>query len=1192
MAGGCIISYGGKDYSYDEFAAMLHDGLLAELNANGDVSIKPQSTADKIIGAIDKLKIDTKNTLGAFGVAPMIWNTGIDALKVSIKAGVTIAKAIDQFVEYLIKSGEKFNEQDVRDHLEKELQKEATPTDLNPPKGMGIRGFNKQAFKEFPELQAMMTDDGLYYQKMSNNVSVEQAKAILDYFGDSALDELKNLDNGMPPGVRSALGQLIIKKMVADGNVRGAVETLDTMAKAATNAAQFLQALSMYANLGPEGWLMKANKMVNEQAEKKKAKSATKRNKVKKAIDQANRKAAEDTAAVLADKIEEESIIEIKNADQPKGYGEKNKVVSKKRYNELKDRLKGKFFSNIDPDLIELAVYHVEASGRKFGDFAKNMIKDLGTKVKPYLYALYNKAKDQLANEYNDFSTQAEVQADFDKIIGANVKKALKDQGIDLKKIITDHFTVYDMTKKSLAQKFVDEAGFTGEDARLLAAAVTREFERLATEAKTKAIEKILGPSINPKKDKALTDQLVEMSNMGAINDNDVMQAFAQKMGWPQLTAANIQQITNLANQITTAPPGIKQNRLISQMMTMLANMNGINWKELPMAIWYANVLSGPMTQLVNLISNVTNAAFNFAVGTAKNIKNPRMAPLMARAWVNGFYRGLFEGWDVLKTGYTSSREKVEELPILELLSKTNPVSYLKYVRRAMVAVDTVLYNASKEQRMWEWAAKIAIDEGTNITESIKKRAAAVLNRTDTSGKDAIAQAEAEYQQELAILRGMNLSESETKKQERQLRRDRIRRAYEILDQNAPEEVEIVANDYAARATFNYEPEGLLGAASRSIASFSRLFPPFKLIVPFTNVVANVANIAIDYTPWGFVRGFRGGSATGLGRKDWDKLTPLQKEDFRAELMLKAVIGTTAMFMALALSGGDDDDEIEITANGTGDWKKNAILSDKTGWQPYSVRIGKKWYSYQYSPLIVVLGLIGNFRDTEKYKDMPEDEKLERWAYAMLQTKNVFLDLTFLKGLNTFSQALFSSTSDVDNIQEKVMESVVGSAKGFVLPNFYSQIAKEAQKGYEMPIKEVRRTVFGSALKDIPIARDMYQNKVNLLGEAIFPDTDKFVSKVEKNELVELFVDKKYIPTPPSMTKTKILDFSTKDKRLMTQEEFYKFATERGRILKEQLDKRLDRLKKLDNEQFQDVVKKIEEYATKKAKAMITKDTR
>jgi len=1186
MASPCIISYGGKDYSYDEFAAMLHDGLLNELSANGDISVKPQSKADRVIGILDNLKIDTKNTLGAFGIAPVVWNGAIDTLKAAIKAGVNISKAVDNFIKDLKSSGEKFNEQDVRDYIENEVQKNAEPTQLNPPKGMAVRRFNNQALNEFPELQSMMTEDGLYYTKMPNNVSVEQAKAIIDYFGDSAVEEFSNMDNSMPPAVRTALGQMLIKKMVADGDARKAVAILDTMAKAATNAAQMLQALSMYANLGPEGWLIKANKVVNEQAKRQKNRSKSKRSKIKDAITSANTQAAEAVVEKLAERIEQETTIQPTNSAQPKEYGENNKIVSKKRYNELKNKLKGKLFSNIDPDLVELAVFHVEASGRKFGDYAKNMIKDLGTKVKPYLNALYDRAKVQLSGQYNDFSTEDEIQEAFDNIIGPNVKKALKDQGVNINKIITEHFTLYDAAKEKLADKFVNQLGFTGPDARSLEAAVNREFDRLATEAKTKAIGKILGPSLNPKKDRALTEQLVQMSNMGVVSDADIMDAFTQKMGWPTLSANNIQQITDLANQISTAPPGIKQNRLLSQMNTMLANMNGIDWKSLPMAIWYANVLSGPMTQLVNIVSNITNSAFSFGISAAKNIKNPMMTPMMAKAWGNGFYKGLFEGWDVLKTGYTTSREQVEDLPILELLSKYNPVSYLKYVRRAMVAVDTVMYNASKEQRMWEWAAKTAMEEGTDITESIKKRAAAVLARTDTSTKDAVSKAESEYQQELTALKALNLPKSEFNKKDNQLRRDRRRRAYEIIEQNSREDVVYEAKDYAARTTYNFEPEGLLGLASRSIASFSRGFPPFKLIVPFTNVVANVANIAIDYTPWGFVRGFKGGSATGLGRKNWEELSPMQKNDVRNELVLKALLGTTSMFTLLALTGDDDDEKdpakkskIEITANGTGDYKKNAIIAEKTGWQPYSVRIGEKWYSYQYSPLIVVFALIGNYRDSEKYKDMPEKEKLERWALAALQTKNVFLDLTFLKGLNTFSQALFSS-SDPDNMMEKASESLLGTAKGFVLPNFYTQMAKEVEKAYNMPIKEVRRTLLGSILKDIPVARDMYQNKVNLFGELITPDTDKFVSDVKHNDIVDLFIEKKYIPTMPSMTRTQILDPKTDEMRLMTEEEYFVFAKTRGQYLLKEMTIELQLLKGYTNEEFLNEIKAIEDEAT------------
>jgi hypothetical protein len=38
MAGPCIISYGGKDYPYNEFAALLHDGLLGKMIADGTIN--------------------------------------------------------------------------------------------------------------------------------------------------------------------------------------------------------------------------------------------------------------------------------------------------------------------------------------------------------------------------------------------------------------------------------------------------------------------------------------------------------------------------------------------------------------------------------------------------------------------------------------------------------------------------------------------------------------------------------------------------------------------------------------------------------------------------------------------------------------------------------------------------------------------------------------------------------------------------------------------------------------------------------------------------------------------------------------------------------------------------------------------------------------------------------------------------
>lgn len=82
-------------------------------------------------------------------------------------------------------------------------------------------------------------------------------------------------------------------------------------------------------------------------------------------------------------------------------YGSQNKVVSTARYEELKKRMRAKLNNlnaGYDPELIaigaEMAAYHVEAGARKFVDFAKRMISDIGEDIRPYLKLLYNSARD------------------------------------------------------------------------------------------------------------------------------------------------------------------------------------------------------------------------------------------------------------------------------------------------------------------------------------------------------------------------------------------------------------------------------------------------------------------------------------------------------------------------------------------------------------------------------------------------------------------------------------------------------------------------------------------------------------------------------------------------------------------------------------------------------------------------------
>ncbi len=83
-------------------------------------------------------------------------------------------------------------------------------------------------------------------------------------------------------------------------------------------------------------------------------------------------------------------------------YGASNKIVSQSRYEELKRRMQeklgGQMNMGIDPEILaigtEMAVYHIEAGARKFADFCKNMVADLGDAIRPYLKSFYNAVRD------------------------------------------------------------------------------------------------------------------------------------------------------------------------------------------------------------------------------------------------------------------------------------------------------------------------------------------------------------------------------------------------------------------------------------------------------------------------------------------------------------------------------------------------------------------------------------------------------------------------------------------------------------------------------------------------------------------------------------------------------------------------------------------------------------------------------
>jgi hypothetical protein len=1331
---------------------------------------------DKILSALDKLKFDTDNTLNAFGLIPAAWNATIDIVKAAYSTSKNIAEAIEKGLEYARKwakdNNAKFDEVGAKAALEKvfkvEPKKEAPKAETpkaEKPATKGERAFTKQFIKEYPRLAPMISEKGLLYDKAPNKISIAEAQGIIDYLGvEEATRQFKDFGSGMTAGVRMVVGQLLIKKLEADGNYESAIDLLEELTQRATEYGQEIQALSLFSALSPEGQLRMAQKEVNKAKEKRAKADKPKTDKLKKELKKVNKEAVDEVLQKpdIAKKVGKSETIQQKPDTKSPEYGSKNKLVTKDRYKELSKKIRGSMFAAATPEMIELAVYHIEAGSRSFADFSKAIIEEFGSKSKPYLKSMYEGAKDfmkkggvstadmtsskevdtaiaeekgkeivkriekaiingnkkamdkaiaelqkiamdaglwgkykkyavsrlkniaiqatQLQNDINGnpalqefvdglvknisqkvneaapdqektpktpkksieiiadafknidkykevweqtkaefekkYADKPEVLAMMDAYFGdildtpfskgmvkSAVREGLKEMGVSVSDIIKEHYTVYDYTSRSLAQKLIQEAGLEGSEAQQLAEAVQQEFDRIATEKKRKTLDKILSKKArkNPEV-KSLESEIIRLTNLGAFSDEQIMKEWADKMGYPKLTPENIKEIQRLANRVQETEEGFKKFRAIEDLLSYQANIKGVSSVDVGIAVWYANVLSGYKTQMVNMVANIQNSLLLYGNAVAQN---PTDMGFIAQGFIEGFKRGILEAGETLRTGYSPIRGKVEVPNVLERVKFTglkSPLNYAKYVSRVMKAADVLLFEANKEMRAYQLAVKEAAKKDMlEPNQSQKDKAIELIGKTDAMLMEAQEQAQLEYEQELQDIESQNLTPDAKKKAIKQAEKDRARRVFEIMEENRSQDIQAESADYAANATYNYKPYGILGMLStianygkdalarnaenadtkvgKAAAYTAKIFA--NALVPFTNIIANVANEALNYTLVGAGRAARGKQAlTGYSAKT---LTDQQKVD----LYTKAAIGTAAMTALYLLSQpqGDDDEEaqdmyglpyleltleqqkkvkektrpiLEITANGYGDYRKNYKLM-QLGWQPYSIRVGDTWVSYQYSPLLFALGFVGNVRDYESYRKekLSDDGLATKTAVAFGYTVKSIMDATFVSNLSAFLNA---ATSPQNEDRVKDFSQATGrTAASVAVPNLYIQTAKAVESAFNIPSKEVRGEMFGNVLQHIPVVRNMYYDKLNALGEPIPPDTDKFVSFSKSNKIFELLVEKNVDINPPSINSMQatVIEPGTEQERFMTPEEYYTYVKTRGEYITSLMESQL-----------------------------------
>ena len=177
---------------------------------------------------------------------------------------------------------------------------------------------------------------------------------------------------------------------------------------------------------------------------------------------------------------------------EPKDSG--NKLVTDERYAELKARMRkklGQLNVGVDPEMLaigtEMAVYHIEKGARKFTEYAKAMIEDLGEAIRPYLKAFYNGARDLPEVEANGWSEDLTPYDEVRTIDIANFDKPSVDAMATAEMVVKEHEAEQqaEETKKQISETRNKNRNETKQQTAADTQAITSEATAIASETES-----------------------------------------------------------------------------------------------------------------------------------------------------------------------------------------------------------------------------------------------------------------------------------------------------------------------------------------------------------------------------------------------------------------------------------------------------------------------------------------------------------------------------------------------------------------------------------------------------------------------------------------------------------------------------------------------------------------------------------
>lgn len=596
-------------------------------------------------------------------------------------------------------------------------------------------------------------------------------------------------------------------------------------------------------------------------------------------------------------------------------------------------------------------------------------------------------------------------------------------------------------------------------------------------------------------------------------------------------------EVLRLASEADKAAEGMPKEEAQLKLNKYIAEQTGYAAKDLPIGIYYGNILSGINTQVVNSLDtglNVLHEVNNLA------ISNPKAAAQIYAGLSRGLGEGKYDALVALTEGRRITSGKITEVPDLmesarfgekggvpireegpvsrtlkraSELPIAKPLNAYKYVMRMMSASDSVMFRGAQEARAGLLAYRLA--EATEV-EKAKLRAEADKILGFDRIPEFLKQAKSE---------GYSGAKAEA-------------RATELMIQSRPEELSLDAADFAGVATYNHAPKGMLGYFANGIGKASEKFPVLKLFVPFTRIVANVTNRGLDNTPWGFKR-----ALAGYGD---ERLTGEAKQI----ALTRATAGTAALVGIGALS---QSGLITLHGAGPSDPDKKKQLQN-AGWRPYSIQVGKDYFTYTYTPVGLGLSALANYMDANRYNELSQKDTLTRTTYSISRIGATVFNQSFLSGMTNLFEILSTSPGKTVSSLKRFFSSTATAA---TTPSLLRDI-----NGAFDPTLRNSDDIAQDMVRNIPVVRLALKPTLNAYGEPVEISRNRFFSRQKDDPAWQVVVEKN-------------LRLPVADETIFrTPDSAYKYSSTTGKRLKEYVIDHLDDLRQMSDEDAQERLSK------------------